>query len=105
MRRGGFGGPGGGGNDAFDLGDLLAQMFGGAAGPGGPAAGASRAGGGVRYRVYNTPGGGGGFRDSFFGEGVGAESPFDFREAEAHRRRARGQQKAERRVRASDDHW
>jgi DnaJ-class molecular chaperone len=103
MRRGGFGGPGGGGgNDAFDLGDLLAQMFGGAAGPGGPAGAASRAGGGVRYRVYNTPGGGGGFRDSFFGEGVGAESPFDFREAEAPRRRARGQQQGERRVRASD---
>jgi DnaJ-class molecular chaperone len=106
MRRGGFGGPGGpgGGVDgSFDLGDLLAQMFGGAAGPGGAAGAAPRGAGGVRYRVYNTPGGGGGFRESFFGEGVGAESPFDFRDAEQPpRRRTRGQQHGDRRVRASD---
>ncbi len=106
MRRGGFGGPGGGGGDnAFDLGDLLAQMFGGSAGQAG-AASRGAGPGGVRYRVYNSPGGGaagGGFRDSFFGEGFGPESPFDFRETEAPpRRRARSQQPAERRVRASD---
>lgn len=101
MRRGGFGGPAGGGDNAFDLGDLLAQMFGGTAGQAGAA---SRAGGpgGVRYRVYNTPGAGAGFRESFFGDGLGAESPFDFREPEQPRRRARGQQSSERRVRASD---
>jgi DnaJ-class molecular chaperone len=99
MRRGGFGG-GAGGDNAFDLGDLLAQMFGGAAGGGAAPRGAGA--GGVRYKVYSTPGSGGGFRDSFFGEGFGPESPFDFREPEPPRRRARSQAPAERRVRASD---
>src|SRR6266545_3559051 len=82
-RQGTFGGPGmNAGDGAFDLGDILAQMFGGAAGPAG--AGAARPGGGVRYRVYNTPSGG--FRDSLFSsEGFGPESPFDLHEPAAPR--------------------
>jgi len=101
MRKGGFGGGPGGGDGNFDLGDLLAQMFGGAAGAAG-AGPRGAGGGGVRYRVYNTPGAGAGFRDSFFGEGFGPESPFDFREQEPPRRRARSHQPGERKVRASD---
>jgi DnaJ-class molecular chaperone len=92
-RQGSFGGPMGG-DGGFDLGDLLAQMFGGA---GGPAAGARSGRGGVQYRVYSTPGGG--FRESVFGDGFGPESPFD--EPATPRRRAR-QQPSERKVRASD---
>jgi len=109
MRRGGgFGGgaPGvDGGPGGFDLGDLLAQMFGGGSGPGAgaPRGGGAGGAGGVRYRVYNTPGGAGaagGFRESFFGDGMGAESPFDFHEpAQPRRRRS---QPSERKVRASD---
>ncbi len=94
-RQGAFSGGSVGGEAGFDLGDILAQMFGqaGAARPG--AAGP----GGVRYRVYQTPTGG--FRESFFGgEGMG-ESPFDFQEQPTPRRRARAQV-AERKVRASD---
>jgi DnaJ-class molecular chaperone len=93
-------GDGGGG---VDLGDILAQMFGGA---GGPAGAAARGGGpgGVKYRVYSTPTGG--FRESFFGggDGFGGESPFDFHEPSAPRRRSRAapHQVVERKVRASD---
>jgi len=99
-RQGTFGGPGmNAGDGAFDLGDILAQMFGGAAGPAG--AGAARPGGGVRYRVYNTPSGG--FRDSLFSsEGFGPESPFDLHEPAAPRRRAARSHPTERKVRASD---
>jgi DnaJ-class molecular chaperone len=49
--------------------------------------------------VYNTPGGG--FRESVFSDGFGPDSPFDFREPAAPRRRAR-HQPSERKVRASD---
>jgi DnaJ-class molecular chaperone len=101
-RQGAFGGTGGGdGGAGIDLGEILAQMFGGAAG-GGARPGAGGPGGGVRYRVYNTPSSG--FRESFFSSGDG-ESPFDFHEPSAPRRRgARGQAApaAEHKVRTSD---
>jgi DnaJ-class molecular chaperone len=96
-RQGAFaGGMGGGAGDGgMDLGEILAQMFGGAAAPGGGA----RGGGGVRYRVYNTPSGG--FRESFFTEGFGPDSPFDLHEPATPRRR-RSQAVHERKVRCSD---
>jgi DnaJ-class molecular chaperone len=108
MSRGGFGsgapGEGGGpGGPGFDLGDLLAQMFGGAGGPGAAAGPSGGRNAGVRYRVYSTPGAGttgGGFRESFFGDDLGAESPFDAREPAAPRRRR--SHPAERKVRAAD---
>lgn len=115
----------GAGAAGFDLGDLFAQMFGGAAGPaGGRASGAGAGGGGageasgpggVRYRVYttNSPGG---FQESFFTESPfgGAESPFDFGRQPPRRKRstrsrpggaraeAGAAAPAERRVRLSD---
>ena len=53
-RQGAFGGMGGSGAEAgFDLGDILAQMFGGA-GAGGTARGSGPGTGGVRYRVYSN---------------------------------------------------
>jgi len=100
-QQGAWGGAGGGGPGAgFDLGDLLAQMFGGAAGAGG-AAGPS---GNVRYRVYNTPAGdvhesmGGSFSP------FGPDSPFPFREPGGPRRRPNraAHKPAERKVRTSD---
>jgi DnaJ-class molecular chaperone len=98
MRRQGSLAGGVGGDGGFDLGELLAQMFGGAGGPG--AAGPRPGGrGGVQYRVYSTPGGG--FRESMFSDGFGPESPFDVQEPAAPRRRAR-HQTSERKVRASD---
>lgn len=101
-KQGAFSGMDGG----IDLGEILAQMFGGAAGPGAGARSSRPGPGSVRYRVYNTPGGGG-FRESFFGGGdaLGGESPFDFHEPSASRRRAgRGHAAAaaEHKVRASD---
>jgi DnaJ-class molecular chaperone len=103
-KQGGFAGVGGNAGDgAFDLGDLLAQMFGGAAGPGGAGAGAggARPGGGVRYRVYNSPSSG--FRESFFSEGgFGPESPFDVHEQAPPRRRGGKSPASERKVRTSD---
>ena len=96
QRQGAFAGAGAGpgGADGFDLGDILAQMFGGAAG------GGARPGqGGVRYRVYNTPTSG--FRETFFTDGTNGESPFDFQEQPPTRRR-RAQHVSDRKVRASD---
>jgi molecular chaperone DnaJ len=99
-RQGAFTGMGGGDGAGIDLGEILAQMFGGGA-PGGPRPGGP--GAGVRYRVYNSPGGSGGFRDTFFSEGpFGPDSAFDFGEPAAPRRRSRAQHPAERKVRASD---
>jgi DnaJ-class molecular chaperone len=105
-RQGAFSGGGGGVDGGIDLGEILAQMFGGAAGPGAGPRGGGAGPGGVRYRAYSTPGAGG-FRESFFGGGepFGGESPFDFHEQSATRRRAgRGQAApaAEHKVRASD---
>jgi DnaJ-class molecular chaperone len=94
-KQGSFGGMGGDGS-GIDLGEILAQMFGGAAGPG-----QRPGGGGVRYRVYNTPSGGS--RESFFGsDPFGSESPFEFHEPAQPRRRARPAPPQERKVRASD---
>jgi DnaJ-class molecular chaperone len=115
MKRQGFpgmGGDGGGGAGVpFDLGELFAQMFGGAA----PGARASAGGGGgagprVQYKVYSTQGGGGGggIRGGFFGAGAGFDgipfgSPFDFAGEEEPRRRSREPERpAEQKVRLSD---
>ena len=106
-RQGAFAGAGAagmGGDGGIDLGEILAQMFGGAAGAAGAGARAAGAGprGGVRYQVYSTPSGG--FRESFFpGDGFSPDSPFDFQEQPPARRRGgRSHQVAERKVRASD---
>lgn len=94
-KQGAFNGMGGDGG-GIDLGDILAQMFGGAV----PGGGGPRPGGGVRYRVYNTPSSG--IRETFFGgDQFGGDSPFEFHEAPP-RRRTRPAAPAERKVRASD---
>ena len=112
MKRQGFpgmGGDGGGGGGGvpFDLGELFAQMFGGGA-PGGRSGGGS-AGPRVQYKVYSTPGGGGGgFRGDFMGgapgfEGMPFGSPFDFAGEEEPRRRSRPPEPpTERKMRLSD---
>jgi DnaJ-class molecular chaperone len=111
MRKQGFpgmGGPDGGGMDGLDLGDLFAQMFGGAAGGAGARAGRGGGGGRVEYRVYTPGGGGGSMRDIFGGGGGspfgGAGAPFGFEgeEPRARRREARPAEPAERKVRTSD---
>lgn len=86
---GGGGGPGGGFNGGvWDLGDLFAQMFGGA--QGGSQRGNSGPGGGVRYRVRTTGGGNPGFDSSPFDgfESFGGASPFGGRPRRPRRKRA-----------------
>ena len=101
MRRQGFPGIGGpdGGMDGIDLGELFAQMFGGA----GPGARPGRGGGAgprVEYRVFSQ--GGGGFRDIFGGGG----SPFGGFEDDPRRHRTPNPtprpEPVERKVRVSD---
>ena len=113
MRKQGFPGMGGdGGMDGIDLGELFAQMFGGAAGGAGARAGRGGGGGGprVEYRVYSHgPGGGGGggaagFRDIFGAAGSPfGGAPFGFEgEPPPRRRKAPPAEPAERKVRLSD---
>jgi len=113
MKRQGFpgmGGDGGGGAGVpFDLGELFAQMFGGA----GPGARASAGGGPrVQYKVYSTQpgsgGGPGGIRGDFFGGGGGFDmpfgSPFDFaaEDEPRARRRSEPERPAEQKIKLSD---
>jgi DnaJ-class molecular chaperone len=115
MKRQGFpgmGGDGGGGGAGvpFDLGELFAQMFGGAA----PSARAGGGGGGagprVQYKVYSTQSGpgGGGIRGDFFGGGGGFEmpfgSPFDFAAEDEPRARrpSEPERPPEQKIRLSD---
>jgi DnaJ-class molecular chaperone len=106
MRKQGFSGFTGAGNEAgpsiFDLGDLFAQMFGGAGPMGGAAAGGARPGGRVQYRVYTSPGDGGGFGEGFSAGEAPFGSPFDFQPQARRRSRPPEPAPAERRVRASD---
>jgi curved DNA-binding protein len=109
MKKQGFPGfPGGDGAGAppFDLGELFAQMFGGG-GPGARPGGGGGAGPRVQYRVYQTPGGGGGRSEFFAGgapfDGVPFGSPFDFGGAEEPRRRRREPERpTEQKVRLSE---
>ena len=110
MRKQGFPGIGGadGGMDGIDLGDLFAQMFGGAAPGAGARAGRGGGGSRVEYRVYSPGAGqggaGGSFRDIFGGAGAAvAGAPFGFEE-DPRRRRAQSPaaEPAERKVRVTD---
>jgi DnaJ-class molecular chaperone len=118
MRANGFAGiPGaerGGPGVGFDIGDLFAQMFGGA---GGPSAGGRRGGrGGPEFRVYTSGGGSpfggggspfGGGGSPFGGGGAGPFAGFGFDDSgfahqHAPRRPAPAAAPAERHVRAAD---
>ncbi|HUS66244.1 MAG TPA: DnaJ domain-containing protein [Kofleriaceae bacterium] len=111
MRKQGFPGIGGvdGGMDGIDLGDLFAQMFGGAAPGAGARAGRGGGGSRVEYRVYSPgagagQGGGGSFRDIFGGAGspFGTGAPFGFEEDPRRRRAQAPAEPAERKVRVTD---